>query len=151
MNWKFKLAQDYSWDSNNQYKNDIDFYDVNKKKIRLRIEKNGKITVFTGYAWDGCSPKFNILDLFLFGTPDGIFNPIIGKPKTYYASLIHDALYQFMDDPRMPVKRNQMDKFFLLIMKRDNFLLRHIYYIAVRGLGWLYNFFANLFHKIFGG
>ena len=50
-----------------------------------------------GYAWDGCSPKFQILDL-IFGTHDGAISENTGKAVTYYASMVHDVLYQFHDE-----------------------------------------------------
>ena len=57
------------------------------------IEIDG--TQLTGYAWDGCSPKFQLGDL-IFGTPDGVIG-MNHKPKTYIASMAHDILYQFRD------------------------------------------------------
>src|SRR5687767_14262930 len=64
----------------------------------LSINKKGWITVKCsnkrGYAWDGCSPKVNFLD-FLWGTPDGKLDYRTEKSITYYASMIHDVLYQY--------------------------------------------------------
>ena len=148
MNWKFKLIDDYEWCSNKPVKSDLEFYDQNKKKLRLRILKDGKIVVFKGYSWDGCSPKISIFDLFLFGTPDGIIHYNTRKPKTYYASLIHDVLYQFLDDPRMPYSRGDMDKFFLDLMRETKFIPRFLYYIFVRLIGGVYRTVAKYYHKI---
>ncbi|HEY0743012.1 MAG TPA: hypothetical protein VGD40_16195 [Chryseosolibacter sp.] len=43
----------------------------------LTMDRDGTITVRgeqrRGYAWDGCSPKINLLHL-TFGTPDGKFD-----------------------------------------------------------------------------
>lgn len=91
--------------------------------------ENGKITVKKGYAWNGCSPKWN-LGLFVFGTPDGPINCLTGKQYCYYASLFHDALYQFTIG-----KREVADKLFF-----DNMLsfpLKHVYYGVVRATGWV--------------
>ncbi len=104
----------------------------------LHIEKDGTITVNRGYAWDGCSPKFKILDLLLVGTPDGIVNLQTGRPKTYYASLVHDALYQFLDDPHFPFSREQCDQVFLELLKEADFKLAFPYYWAVKYLGGAY-------------
>ena len=104
MYWKFKLIKDYEWkckEKTNIIEKDLDFYD-DENKLRLQIFENGIIRVKEGYAWDGCSPKFNILDLFVLGTPDGIRDIETGKAKTYYASLVHDALYQFVMSPNPP-------------------------------------------------
>ena len=56
---------------------------------------DGRLIIPREYTWDGCTPKFSILDIFVIGTPDGIKNINTGKPKTYFASLVHDVLYQY--------------------------------------------------------
>lgn len=61
----------------------------------IKIELNGEVTVKRGYSWNGCTPKINILDTWLVGTPEGNIDHSTGKPNTYYASCLHDALYQF--------------------------------------------------------
>ena len=99
----------------------------------LEILPDGTATVFARYAWDGCTPKFSVWDI-LFGTPDGTPNSRTKKPKTYYASLMHDALCQFLD-AGSPVTRAHADRIFLELMTRDNFAPRHLYYAAVRLFG----------------
>ena len=86
--WIYKLKEDFI------YKSGIKFEYFNSKWIE--IATNGNIKVKKGYAWDGCSIKWNILDLVIIGTPDGTINIDTMKPKAYYASLVHDALYQYM-------------------------------------------------------
>ena len=44
---------------------------------------DGAITVLAGYAWDGCTPKFNFFDV-LSGTPDGVVDTRTGRSKTGY-------------------------------------------------------------------
>ena len=104
----------------------------------LHISENGDIVVKgtngKGYAWDGCTPKFNIFDLFLVGTPDGRTIVNTGKPITYYASLIHDILCQYAKD--IGIKRKQADKVFLVYL--GDFNLRYLYYVAVRIFGILF-------------
>ena len=101
----------------------------------LEMTENGDIIIkgthANGYAWDGCTPKFNIFDLFLIGTPDGRTIVNTGKPITYYASLVHDILCQFRKD--IGISRRQADKVFLIYL--GDFNLRYIYYIAVRVYG----------------
>ena len=104
----------------------------------LKVERTGRVTVKgshgSGYAWDGCSPKINVLDIALIGTPDGRINVNIGQPVTYYASLIHDILYQFREE--IPVSRKAADDVFLQYL--GDFELRMLYYAAVRLFGGLY-------------
>ena len=103
----------------------------------LEISENGDIIIkgthANGYAWDGCTPKLNIFDLFLIGTPDGRTIVNTGKPITYYASLVHDVLCQFRKD--IGISRRQADKVFLIYL--GDFNLRYLYYITVRAYGML--------------
>lgn len=101
----------------------------------IEINHNGVITVNPNklsYAWDGCSPKFNFLDL-TFGTPDGKLQLDTQKPITYYASLLHDAIYQHKSV--IPISRKEADTLFYLVLKERKFFWRHIYYICVRCFG----------------
>jgi hypothetical protein len=105
----------------------------------LKIEDNGKITVRAGnpggYAWDGCSPKWNFIDL-TWGTPDGRLDMITEKQITYYASMIHDALYQYKGEIKL--SRKEVDIILKLNLRRSKFLLSGIYYFFVRLFGGLY-------------
>ena len=60
-----------------------------------------------------------------------------GHPKTYYASLVHDALYQFIPDG-LPLGRRHADRFFLLLMAESDFSPRWVYWVAVRVFGGLF-------------
>jgi hypothetical protein len=104
-----------------------------KGKVRLIIEKSGMITVTRGFSWNGCSPKFCVFDI-LVGTPDGTVYATTGRPKTYYASLVHDALYQFLPDG-LPIRRREADRFFLTLLAESEFAPRWIYWLAVRLAG----------------
>lgn len=105
----------------------------------LEIEDDGLITVKgsrgKGYAWDGCSPKFEWLDL-LFGTPDGKPDYSTCQPMTYYASMIHDAMYQYKKG--IPISRGDADKIFFEILKKSHFKLSSIYNFFVVIFGCLY-------------
>ncbi len=114
-------------------------------KIRMAITKDGRIFILPDYSWDGCSPKFFFLDIY-FGTPDGIIHEDTLKPKTYYASLFHDALYQFFKKGG-PYSLKDADKVFLKLMKKYNFRLSSIYYYGVRLFGNLWRRILNLKRK----
>jgi len=72
------------------------------------------------------------------GTPDGIVDLFSAKPKTYYASLIHDALYQFRHEYKEQVSRKTTDLIFLDELQLNKFALSLLYYRIVRWFGWIY-------------
>lgn len=108
-------------------------------------EQDGDVSVTAGYAWDGCTLKFCVLDV-LIGIPDGAVYAGTGEPKTYYASLVHDALYQFLPEG-LPYTRKEIDQFFLRFMRETGFALRHIYYLAVRVFGRFAHWLSVSFRK----
>jgi len=132
--WVYRSDSNFSWDSGFDIEEDRFFLDETGT-VRLIIEEGGRITVTRGYAWNGCSPKVCFFDL-LIGTPDGVVHINTERPKTYFASMVHDALYQFLRI-NSPVSRRQADKCFLRLMAESEFSLRYIYWIAVRWFGWL--------------
>lgn len=93
-----------------------------------------------GYAWDGCSPKKKIGDVYI-GTPEGVLNYAEGHAKTYYASLIHDVFYQFNKELRSIVMRKEIDREFYLILKRDGFRHAKLYHWFVYAFGWFWWYF----------
>ena len=92
--WLYRVDQDFSWRSPFPQTKGWEFRD-RAGNTWLRLTRDGGITVMRAYAWDGCTPKVCILDILL-GTPDGAVDSSTGRPKTYYASLVHDALCQFL-------------------------------------------------------
>jgi len=127
--WLYRLDRAYSWESGCPVGDDFLFFDK-QGKLRLVVETSGRITVLAGYAWNGCSPKVCLFDI-LWGTPDGVVHARTGRPKTYFASLIHDALCQFFSYG-LPYNRPQVDHFFLRLMEESEFGPRKIYWLAVR-------------------
>jgi len=107
----------------------------------FKLSEDGTViirgTYSKGYAWDGCSPKLKIKDLYV-GTWEAVLNFDTGQSKTYYASLVHDVFYQFARDLRPFVKRKEVDREFYSILKRDGFKFAKLYYIAVRLFGWVF-------------
>jgi hypothetical protein len=132
--WVYRLARSHSWQSPFSFDREWAFQDK-KGRTRLVISAEGVITVTRGYSWDGCTPKFCVFDI-LVGTPDGVVYSRTGHPKAYFASLVHDALYQFLPDG-LPLTRAQADECFLKLLTESEFAPRHLYYLAVRLFGWL--------------
>lgn len=130
--WLYRLDGNYSWQSPFKVDEDHAFFD-DRGKVRLIIQRDGTITVTRDYAWNGCSPKVCVFD-FLFGTPDGVVHRDSGRPKTYFASLVHDALYQFLQED-LPLTRRQSDEAFLLLMQKYDFAPARLYWLAVRIFG----------------
>jgi hypothetical protein len=142
--WIFLLDSDYRYNVGRHlpahWREGSAFLD-RKGHRRLEIHSNGDVVVLAGYAWDGCTPKFCIADI-VFGIPDGIPSEKTKKPKAYYASLLHDALYQFLD-AGLPLTRHQIDLVFLEILSRDRFAPKWVYFVAVRAFGALFRRFTH--------
>jgi len=106
------------------------------------------------YAWDGCSPKRWFFWIAIFGTPDWhkkemtvqtLVECDAGKWKTMnktvywqltdHASLIHDALYQYLDS--IPLEKTQVDRLFYEMLKEAGMAccVRWLYYFAVKLFG----------------
>jgi len=134
VDWLYRLDRTFTWESGLALPHDLAFRDK-QGTVRLVIETSGRITVMRGYAWNGCSPKFCVLDI-LIGTPDGVVHAGTGKPKAYYASLVHDALYQFLP-VAAPVTRRDADRCFLRLLAASDFKPRYVYWLAVRVFGWV--------------
>ena len=130
--WLYRSEQSFSWESGILIDEDRVFFDASGK-VRLIVEATGRITVTRGYCWNGCSPKVCLVD-FLFGPPDGVVHSRTGRPKTYFASMVHDALYQFLH-ANSPLTRRQADDCFLELMAASDFAPRYVYWVAVRTFG----------------
>jgi hypothetical protein len=102
----------------------------------LTVEENGTIAVSAEYAWDGNSKKISVFDLFVIGTPDGIVDVRTMKPKTWYASLVHDALYQYYG--YHGIARKDMDAIYRALAREANFAPADLYWLIVRICGGLF-------------
>jgi hypothetical protein len=126
-NYKYKIM------APKQFKSQITGYEW--EGPWLSIAANGMITVKAStdrpFAWDGCSPKFRLLGLGLVGTPDGAIDINTGQSATFYASMVHDALYQSLDV--IPLSRKECDQIFREIL--GSYELAGVYYWAVRCFG----------------
>jgi len=107
----------------------------------FKLEPAGNVIIkgthCKGYAWDGCSPKLKMKDIYV-GTFEGVLNFDTGQSKTYYASLIHDVFYQFSRELKSFIKRREVDREFYIILKSNSFAFAGLYYIAVRLFGWVF-------------
>lgn len=139
MKWVFFLETAFTYNIRSHLPEDFPtgyvFFDKSGER-RLEIRPNGDITILPVYAWDGCTPKFCLWDI-VFGIPDGIPNQDTRRPKAYYASLVHDVLYQFLDDG-LPLSRAAADRILLELLTRDCFAPKYVYYFAVRLFGWIF-------------
>lgn len=107
-----------------------------------------KATIDRPYAWDGCSPKWERYDLII-GTPDGRLDWRTLEPITYYASMIHDVLCQFINCKGFPISRIEADIIFRELLNLSGFKLTKIYYFAVRFYAKLYGIDkVNFNHKV---
>lgn len=100
------------------YKLQFNDQDGTKRMVITRYS----ITIFKGYAWDGCSPKWRLFNKWI-GTPD--------FPETILASLIHDALRQFESTEYFPFSRDYQDDIFFYILKESNFKWASVYLMGV--------------------
>lgn len=105
----------------------------------LKIEPDGTFYFRTscqnGYAWDGCSPKWELMD-FLIGTPDCRLDYITQQPMTFFASMTHDIFYQFKKE--VPISRKTADVLFRLILRDSGFKWTALYYFFVRRFGGIF-------------
>ena len=96
---------------------------------RVIVHASGTIIVRAGFSWNGCSPKFSLLD-FEFGTNDGAVDQKTMLPKTYKASMLHDALVR--SRAAMGIEMKTCDLVFYAQLKRDGFRWAKLYFWAVR-------------------
>jgi hypothetical protein len=133
--WIYVLEEPFSWASPLRPTEDCAFQD-REGHTRLLIETCGRITIPRDYAWDGATPKFHVLDM-RFGTPEGATDRETRRPSTYHATLVHDALYQFLGDHEL-FHRIDADRCFAALLRERGFRARPVYYAAVRTFGGLW-------------
>lgn len=142
--WIYVLDADYTIDLKRfyveQFQQPLSFRDASNNEW-LVLHPTGEAVIRAKYAWDGCTPKFALLDIVL-GIPDGVPNECTQRPKAYYASLVHDVLYQFLD-ARLPIDRRGADAAFFDILERHAFRPRHVYWFFVRLLGGVAHLFTR--------
>lgn len=108
------------------------------------------LTKPNAYAWDGCTPKRLFFWLALIGTPDWwhgehriqalseqgqLVEKTVFWQLCMHASLVHDALYQYLD--AIPISKMQVDQLFhdMLLEAGMPKLLARAYHCSVAILG----------------
>jgi hypothetical protein len=108
------------------------------------------LTQPNAYAWDGCSPKRLFFWVALIGTPDWWHSEqnikaiseqgeLVDKKVFWqlcmHASLIHDALYQYLDN--IPLSKIEVDHLFYQMLLEAGMpeLLAKIYHFSVHKFG----------------
>lgn len=144
LKWIFILDTDYAINAKTYLSDNFTVgraFEDSSGRRWLEVYPDGTVKVLAQYSWDGCTPKFALWDI-AFGTPDGVPNHTTKRPKAYYASLIHDALYQFLG-AQLPFSKANADQIFLDILTRDEFGPRKLYYTAVRIFGGMFRHFTH--------
>lgn len=59
--------------------------------------RHGRLRIERDYAWDGCSPAWRLPGGIWLGVPDGPLGTD-GRPVSWQATLVHDAICQFRPD-----------------------------------------------------
>lgn len=108
-------------------------------------------TVRRTYAWDGCSPKRWFFWIALFGTPDWgdtlenivtindqgdkEYAKVVLWQRAHHASLVHDALYQYLDE--IPIDKQDVNQLFREMLEQSGFCpwIASIYYHATQLFG----------------
>lgn len=122
-NWTYQLEKDFV------YKHRF-FENIEVSSDWFNI-KDGEITIYAGYSWDGCTPKYHFLGLKIFGTPDGVLRH--GKPWLYFPSLVHDCLIQF--NRETPLGRHEIHNLFKDMMHKEEWPLANLYFRFVWWFG----------------
>lgn len=102
------------------------------------LSKEGIFRLRPPFYWNGATPKVNFIGI-TWGTPDGALNMATMKPATYYATMVHDALYQ----SDIPITRRQADECFVYLARRDGFKLWKLYNFFNRTFGGFYRRWNN--------
>lgn len=99
----------------------------------------GWITIFKGYEWDGCSGGVWVFEVWDGNLEDN------GLPQMYYPSLVHDVLYEYMEElaefwgVKVDSIKKWADNVFLALAQAHKFEKAYLYYWAVKHLGGIFH------------
>lgn len=86
-NYKYQTVEDYAIPVKIFPK--IDIYEPNPENPFLKLSRNGVLTIFKGYSWDG---------------PSG---PTLDTKNFMRGSLVHDALYQLIRQNKISLEHRE--------------------------------------------
>lgn len=101
------------------------YHELVSDEIVRAVIKKDKLTILSGYAFDGASPAWRIFGTW-YGTPTP--RPVVP------AAAVHDCLRQFMGLKCLGYSRKDTDDIFYSIMEEQGFLAGGIYHEAVAGI-----------------
>ena len=92
----------------------------------------GKLFVYSGYSWDGCTPKWLIMGRRV-GVWDGRYRGEVYQ-ELFEASMIHDVLCQMIrySSCNFGYDQKTIDQIFFYYSKRSGFMFPTFYYWGVR-------------------
>jgi len=130
----YQLDEDYEYKLPKKFQKDtmggiFKFYD---KEQNLVLTLDGKsVRIRKGYLWNGASPKIEFLGIII-GTYDGEIDPETGKPITYYATCVHDAMCICQKENSFFYTRREIDLIFYHMLKEAGWKHSRLYFLAVR-------------------
>lgn len=125
--WRYKLFEDISIIIPHLagHTRSISFRDA-KRREWARIDGQ-VLTIREGYVWNGCSPTRYFPIIGWIGTPT--------PPSVRLASLVHDAMFQFVNVADWPIPYKTCNDLFFDIMRASGFRWTCIYHGAVHRFG----------------
>lgn len=125
--YRFVLTQDLVVDLNKGLKG---YHILRDGKTSWAILDRDQLTIFAGYAFDGCSPAWRFFGRW-YGTPT--------PPAAVAAACVHDCLRGYLGLGCISYDRKATDDVFFDMLKTAGFKPAEIYHGAVAGpLGSLY-------------
>jgi len=121
--WKFVLAGELVCHLGIPLRGSHVFID---KGITIARLDGALLTIFEGYAIDGCSPAIDIRGRRV-GTPS--------PESTLPAAFVHDCLYQFASLACAGWSRSQADSIFRDLLRARGFPLADVYFLGVTIFG----------------
>lgn len=89
MTWRYRLEYEFR-----AYAPELSVIEFHNQWLFI---DRGNVVISRGYAWDGCSPAWRMPGGLWIGPWDGP-RGTDGRPVSWHASLVHDALCQFRPD-----------------------------------------------------